>query len=71
MYHYVKTRKKGILDWRILREDGKILVFKDYETAKGYVKDSEGTVSKIMPLNCHPMHKISPIHGKKYRKVGW
>lgn len=71
MFYYLKLRKKGTLNWKALREDGKILVFNKYETAKRYTDDLGDYVCEIITISCHPMHKQSPIYRRKYKKVGW
>lgn len=69
MYHYVRLRRLGSLDARILREDGKILVFRNKDAAKKQAK--EGYDTKIISIPVHPMNKASPIYGKDYKLVGW
>ena len=69
MYYYIKIREKGNLIWKVLREDGKILVFNKYETVKEYAKGLNKFISQIVSIPYHPMHKRSPIYGKRYTKM--
>lgn len=71
MFCYIKIREKGTLNWRALREDGKILVFNKCKTAKKYAGNLSDFVYEIISFPYHPMHKKSPIYGKKYTKVEW
>jgi len=71
MYYFVKTRKKGTLDWKVLREDGRILVFNRYENVKKYADGLKDFVFNIIFLSYNPSHRRSPIYRKKYKKVEW
>ena len=71
MFNYIKIRKKGSLNWKALREDGKILVFNRYENVQKYTNNLSGYVCQIMPIPYHPSHKKSPIYRKRYKKMEW
>ena len=71
MYYYIKLRKKGTPSLKALRENGKIVVFDKFEIAKGHAANTKDFVYKIISLARHPMHKQSPIYGKRYQKMGW
>jgi len=71
MYYYLKFRKKGTLDWKALRENGRILVFNRYESVKKYAENIQNFILKIVDFSCHPSDKKSPIYGKKYIKINW
>ena len=71
MYYYIKLRKKGTAEWKALREDGRILVFNSLDAAKKHLENLQEHVCKIISIPCHPMHKRSPIYGKRYKKIGW
>lgn len=59
MYYYVRLRKRGTLQTRALRENGKVLVFTSPETAKKATpQDYEGT---LVHFDEHPRNKASPI----------
>jgi len=68
MFYYIKIRKKGKLNWKAARKEGKILVFNRYETAKRYTNSLNDYVCTLAPLIYHPSHKKSAIYGKKYIK---
>ncbi len=71
MFNYIKIRKKGTLNWKALRKNGKILVFDSVENGRAYINNYEDYVCKIIPIICHPTNRKSPIHGKPYEKIGW
>ncbi|MBW2984275.1 hypothetical protein KY361_04120 [Candidatus Woesearchaeota archaeon] len=71
MFCYIKARKKGTLDWKAVREDGRIMVFDRYEPARSYADSMQDSVCKIVKLLYHPMDKRSPIYRKRYKKSGW
>lgn len=71
MFYYIRTRKKGTAELKSAREDGRILVFSSPEAAKKYADEMKDFACSVATIQCHPSHKKSPIHGKKYKKVGW
>lgn len=71
MFYYTRLRKKGTTDWKAMREDGRILVFKSHDSAKKHTEALTDFTCKIITIPFHPAHKGSPIYGKKYKKIGW
>lgn len=71
MFYYIKIREKGNLIWKVLREEGRILVFNRYENAKKYSDNLQDHICEVIPITYHPSNKKGPIYRKKYKKVEW